>query len=293
MKIKKRQISESLLKMLGEGGKYHEITKLVRIDPYLDMEMRGEDGVFVYYRGGKLLEVNENELLSLDKKYKSDLRPHIDSIFDYICKAKLAIDKYEIETRETPEKEIQQRIVYENNMSGNAEDTEYYVVDIEWVDNESNGRADIVAFQLLRNSNKVKLVIAEVKQGSGAIKTSKDNPGLKKHYDDYLKLKDNIDIQDFKADMLEVFKQKYKLGLVRIRKERKIFNPTLVRDVDFVFVLANYNPYSSILRKECESLPDDCKFFIASFMGYGLYERRIYSKKEVKEIFQDTFTRKP
>lgn len=265
---------------------------MVKTDPYLDMEMRGDDGVFIYYRGGKILEVNENELKSLDDKYKSDLEPHLYNIFDYICKAKSAVDKYEIETRETPEKEIQQRIVYENNLSGNAEDTEYYIVDTEWVDNESNGRADIVAFQLYRwsRSNKVKLVMVEVKQGSGAIKTSKDNPGLKKHYDDYLTLKANhAYIQDFKTDMLEVFKQKYKLGLVRI-KERENFTPTLERDIDFVFILANYNPYSSILRKECESLPDNCKFYIASFMGYGLYEDGIKTKKEVTKIFPDIFT---
>ena len=123
MNIKKRQISESLFKMLAEGGMYHKITEIARIDPYLDMEMRGKDGAIVYYRGGKLLTIHEKKgLLGLDKKYylgneATIVTPDIDDIFDYVCKAKFIMDKYESVNSKLIEKEFQQRVVYENNLS--------------------------------------------------------------------------------------------------------------------------------------------------------------------------------
>ena len=125
-----------------------------------------------------------------------------------------------------------------------------------------------------------------------------ESPGLAKHYEDYLKLKsDKEAIRVFKNDMLGVLKQKYQLGLTKgldnlFHDRDKKINPELENDIDFVFLLANYHHYSSALREECESLPDDCKFYIASFMGYGLYKDRIYTKNKIKEIYQDTFTNK-
>ena len=86
--------------------------------------------------------------------------------------------------------------------------------------------------------------------------------------------------------MLGVLKQKYQLrltkGLENLFLDRgKDICPELEDEIDFVFLLANYHHYSSALREECEFLPDECKFYIASFMGYGLYKDRIYTKKEV------------
>lgn len=316
MNIKKRQISASLLKMLDKGGVYHKITEIAKIDPYLDMEMRGEDGAIVYYRGGKILTIHEKKgLLGLDKKYylgneATIVTPDKDDIFDYVCKAKFIMDKYESDKSKLIEKEFQQRVVYENNLSGNADNTDYFIADVEWANsNVLGGRADIVAFRwnhMEHKKRRIQLTLIEVKQGEKAIKTTetiKDgkkqvSPGLRKHYEDYLKLKgDKESIIDFKDDMLCVLKQKYKLGLTKglynlFHDRGKVINPELENEIDFVFLLANYHHYSSSLREECESLPDDCKFYIASFMGYGLYKDRIYTKKEVKEMFQDTFTSK-
>ena len=316
MKIKKRQISESLLKMLDEGGIYHEITEIVKVDPYLDMEMRGSTGVIVYYRGGKLLTIHEKKgLIGLDNKYylgneTTIVIPNKDNIFDYVCKAKFIMDKYESVNSKLVEKEFQQRVVYENNLSGNADNTDYFIVDVEWANsNVLGGRADLVAFRwnhMEHKKRRIQLTLIEVKQGEKAIKTTettKDgkthvSPGLTKHYKDYLKLKaDKESILFFKNDMLCVLKQKYQLGLTKgldnlFHDRGREINPELENEIDFVFLLANYHHYSSSLREECESLPNDCKFYIASFMGYGLYKDRIYTKKEVKEIFQDTFTSK-
>ena len=302
--------------MLDKGGVYHKITEIARIDPYLDMEMRGEDGAIVYYRGGKLLTIHEKKgLLGLDKKYYLRdetiiVTPDKDNIFDYVCKAKFIMDKYESVKSKLIEKEFQQRVVYENNLSGNADNTDYFIVDVEWANsNVLGGRADIVAFRwnhMEHKKRRIQLTLIEVKQGEKAIKTTEIirngkkqlSPGLTKHYEDYLKLKgDKESIQDFKDDMLCVLKQKYQLGLTKgldnlFHNRGRVINPELENEIDFVFLLANYHHYSSSLREEFESLPEDCKFYIASFMGYGLYKDRIYTKKEVKEIFQDTFTSK-
>ena len=141
--MKRRSISTNLFEKLNDGGSYHEITKLVKVDPYLDMEMRGDDGVMIYYRGGKILTIHEQQgLIGLDENYYSKedeiIIPKIENIFGYICKAKHIMDVHESkEKSKLVEKEFQQRVVYENNLSANAENTDYFIADVEWADNDT------------------------------------------------------------------------------------------------------------------------------------------------------------
>lgn len=307
MKPNKRQISETLLKMLDKGGVYDEITELVKTDPYLDMEMRGDTGVIVYYRGGKILTIDEKKGLSgLDKKYYrgkkvETVTPSINNIFEYICKSKHIIDLYEREVKnKLGEKEIQQRVVYENNLSVNANNTDYFVADIEWEDNNLfGGRADIVAFRwnhMEHRKRLLQLTIIEVKQGEKAVKTQEDgNPGLKKHYEDYQAfIQDKDYISHFIDDMLAVLYQKYKLGIIKgldklYSNGKKSFTPKTEENIDFVFLLANYHHYSDELKEEFALLPDDCKFYVASFMGYGLYKDFIFNKNGIQNLFPNVF----
>lgn len=57
----KRSISNQFLENL-KNGDLHVITDYVRVDPYLDLELRG-NCVMIYYRGGKILTVYENQNL--------------------------------------------------------------------------------------------------------------------------------------------------------------------------------------------------------------------------------------
>lgn len=318
--MKKRSISKELLQKLMKGGIYHEITDIVRVDPYLDMEMRGDDGVMVYYRGGKLLTINESlGLLGLDEEYypKDDdakLYPQTNGIFDYICKAKHIIDLHESDhskKKKLAEKEFQQRVVYENNLSANAENTDYFIADVEWADNNTlGGRADIVAFRwnhMEHRKRELQMTLIEVKQGDGAIGTyeTKDkrgntviSAGLKKHYEDYLQFSSNktyfIEVAN---DMLSVLKQKLDLELIKgleqlFKKGEDEVRSNLADTPDFIFLLANYHHYSSALRKECNSLPDESKFYLSSFMGYGLYKDFVFSKNKLKEMFPIVFNDK-
>ena len=307
--MRKRSLSESFLKKFYEGGKWAKITSLAKYDPSLDFEMRG-NCIIVYYRGGKILQIYEDDTLcGIDSKYAANdvyqntyPNPSYEDIETYISKAKSLIDKYQIEVvKNLGEKEIQQRVVYENNQSVNSEDNDYFIADIEWEDNkELGGRADIVAFKWNHNKHsvrKVKMAIIEVKQGEGSIRTSrkqnkqydeeKDTAGLKKHYDDYLKLKKNKKyVEDVTKDMLCVLYQKFKLGLVNGLKDLFVNDkmPIIQDGIDFIFLLANYKPYSKQLRNELEQL-SDCQFFIGSFMGYVLYKDFIVDKSEFIRLF--------
>lgn len=299
--MKKRSISSSFLEQLKTGN-LKSITDYVRVDPYLDLELRG-DSVMVYYRGGKVLTVNEKGILTglADEYYLSPdaerILPSIDGLHDYLAHAKHIVDIHETnpEYSKLGEKEIQQRVVYENNLSVNADNTDYFIADVEWADNDAlGGRADIVAFRWNHMEHRkriVQLTLIEVKQGEDAIRTNGENsPGLKKHYEDYLSFKkDQESVNRVAKDMLLVLKQKKELGLVKgldklFEKENNEIEPKIETEPDFLFLLANYHHYSSNLQIECEDKDwtDDCKFINASFCGYGLYKDLIKTKKELK-----------
>ena len=316
--MKRRSISKTLLDKLNEEGIYHEITELVKIDPYLDMEMRGEDGVMIYYRGGKILTIHEQlGLIGLDENYytKEDdvyLTPQVENILDYLCKAKHIIDVHESrEKSKLVEKEFQQRVVYENNLSANADNTDYFIADVEWADNDTlGGRADIVAFRWNHMEHRkriLQLTLIEVKQGDGAIETYETknkrgelmlSAGLCKHYEDYLRFKENKDyVKDVAKDMLIVLKQKKELGLIKgldklfVSGEKEV-EPELIDKPEFIFLLANYHHYSSALKSESEKLPDDSLFYLSSFMGYGLYKDFVVTKKDLIERFPNVFNKR-
>ena len=310
----KRSISNLFLENLKNGA-LHVIVDHVRVDPYLDLELRG-NCVMVYYRGGKILTVYENQNLEglAEEYYKKEsetakIVPSFECIHEYFAHAKHIVDIHESSRySKLGEKEIQQRVVYENNLSVNACNTDYFIADIEWADNDNlGGRADIVAFRWNHMGHRkrvVQLTLIEVKQGENAIKTFENDEqtsaGLRKHYTDFLSFKSNPDyVSDCAKDMLLVLKQKKELGLIKgieklfektvviedksgnkIRKNVDI-EPKIEIEPDFLFLLANYHHYSTNLQEECNSLPDDSKFVNASFCGYGLYKDFVKTKKEL------------
>lgn len=304
--MKKRSISSSFLEQLKTGS-LKSITDYVRVDPYLDLELRG-DSVMIYYRGGKVLTVDEKGILAglTDEYYLSPdterIQPTIEGLHDYLAHAKHIVDIHEsTQNSKLGEKEIQQRVVYENNLSVNADKTDYFIADVEWADNKVlKGRVDIVAFCWKHKKPRnriVQLTLIEVKQGDKAIKSLS---GLKKHYDDYISFKkDQVSVNRVAKDMLLVLKQKKELGLVKgldklfekkvtekdasgnIVERRVEMDPQIEAEPDFLFLLANYHYYSKYLQIECKELQDDCKFINASFCGYGLYKDLIKTKKEL------------
>jgi len=310
----KRSISDSFLKTFKKKGVFHPIVELVKVDPYLDLELRG-NSVMIYYRGGKILTIEEKglKLKALDKKYYTKgcpivcPQPSIENIYEYLYKAKFVVDFHEAAPRsgKLGEKEFQQRIVYENNLSVIAKNTDYFIADVEWADKEElEGRADIVAFRwdhMNHIKREIQMVLIEVKQGEKAIKTSVDNngkvtPGLRKHYDDFLKFKNNKEYASaVRDDMYKVLLQKRELGLVKglelldIDGRGAHKNVSFVEEPEFLFALCNYHHYGNMLANESEQLPADCKFILSSFLGHGLYKDFIRTKEQMIQEFPYAF----
>lgn len=322
--MQKRSISESFLEKLTTGL-FQGIIDIVRVDPSLDLEMRG-DAVMVYYRGGKILTINDPDLYpdmkekgflsgidpnySNEKKCKQDIpTPQHTCMLDYFAKAKLVIDNYEWNVRENlGEKEIQQRVVSENNSMVNADETDFFFADMEWEENNVlKGRADLIAFHwghMEHRKKELTMYLIEVKQGCDAIRTrelKKDgqvSPGLSKHLQDFSKVqREKCLIKELKDDMLEVLRQKYCLGLVKgldnlfCLDNGKVTTKgiKIVDDVRFVFLLANYLHYSDNLKNELSGMPDNSYFFVSSCLGYGLFKELILTKAELKKQYPMMF----
>ena len=288
----------------NQCGQFQDIIEIVKSDPYLDLELRG-DRVTLYYRGGRIMEINEDGLINgMDAKYLPEdvQEPYLERVhvFEYICKAKVFIDKYELKRNHLGEKEIQQRIIFENNRSVNAEDTDYFIADVEWADNEElGGRADIVAFQWNHMEHRkriLKMVLIEVKQGENSLRTrtstskktnkSEFTAGLYKHIEDYNKFSKNLDyVKAVEEDMNMVLFQKYKMGLVQGLENLYVNNklPEVEEFPEFLILLANYKPYSKELRNEIAEFTINAKFVTSCCMGYGLYHDFIFSTEQLKQ----------
>ena len=291
-----RQLSENFMKKLN--GEWKNLLEYIKDDDTLDLELRGKE-ITVYYRGGALLSIKEENdgtytWKPLDAEYKKGKASMptgcIRDFENYIPQAKHVIDKYIVcsPKNHLGEKEIQQLVVKENNYSPNSNDTDFFIVDMEYQD--SVGRFDLVAlkwesYTSARKSNAVSIAIIEVKQGINTVRTSESNPGLRKHQKDFKEFCTHPTAKkSFMHDMLAVFKQKCELGLIKANSKIENINEEtplqLVGDLEFYCLFANYKPASEQLKNELEEM-DDCNFFTSSYMGYGLYANNIINKEEI------------
>lgn len=294
-----RKLNDNLFNALKEqNGKLHPLLEYIQNDDTLDMEFR-KDYFTLYYRGGEILTVKENTVGSylwegLNEEYLlgSELNYDAEQFEAYLPIAKHIIDKYICTgpKNHLGEKEIQQLVVKENNYSQNSQDTDFFIVDMEYA--EGRSRFDLIALRWdsntnARKNNKVSLAIIEVKQGIKSILSSPTSPGLRKHQQDFKafvekkKAAKKNTLEVFYDDMIMVFKQKCALGLIRANS--KINNITQefdfkidVPDLDFICLLANYKDNSRTLDIEFIGM-EDCKFISSSHMGYGLYANHIFT----------------
>lgn len=302
-----RKISDEFKEDLLKKENLHSLLKYVQEDDTLDLELRG-DYISIYYRGAPLMNIKETDEKdendkniykwdSLSSQYNDSNIPiptlSKDNIELYIPICKHIIDRHIVCSQKNilGEREIEQLVVKENNYSPNSNDTDYFIVDMEYKD--TAGEFDLVALKWdaspqARKSNKVSLTIIEVKQGINSICTKSKSPGLKQHQEDFNKFIENPSRKkEFIDDMLIVFKQKCELGLIKgnskIKNLKEDSELVLVGDLDFACLLANYKTASDNLKKELAEMKD-CQFFTSSFMGYGLYSNNIIDKKEILNI---------
>lgn len=313
---KKRKLSPEFITDL-ETGVLKELLELIKNDYSLDMQIR-EDYINIYYRGGNILEVRadikelygycfkfDKNYLTLKKsgyhhlKHNPNLKNDLDSYrynrdwLKYFALAKQAMDLYLTTVKQSDERENQQLLVRENNYSAVANATDYFVVDIEYA-NRAGGRFDIIAIEWLSESSKrklfksykPKLVIIEMKYGDKALSGSS---GMEKHYYDFKNyFSDPVLAKSFKEEMLELFEQKRRLGLIPCLSANANKNKVegFNDEIDFAFLISNVDPDSTKLKREIQNLKNnEIKFFASNFLGYGLFKPRFYELTEfLKQI---------
>ena len=296
-----RQLTKTLFNELkDEKSKLHELLEYVQNDDTLDMEFR-ENSFTLYYRGGELLSVSEPKPKKyvwnpLDANYNDGhkLKNNPENFEEYIPEAKHLIDYHICISKKNHlgEKEIQQLVVKENNYSPNSQDTDYFIVDMEYTEggDKDKTRFDLIAVRWdsngpARKKDEVSLAIIEVKQGTHSVISTKSRPGLRTHQKDFnafiQKKKEEKSLADFCDDIIMIFKQKCELKLIRTNeKMKKITRSSDLQlktsEIDFICLLANYKDRSRALEIEFIGM-DECKFIKSSLMGYGLFASQIFS----------------
>lgn len=301
----KRLLSKSFIDDLICGS-LKELLAYVKNDDTLDLEIRNKK-INIYYRGGNALQVVENRIgcyvYSFDKKYLADSQfisynqiQVLQSNSDwnkYFPLVKQAMDFY-FTKHHKEEREYQQLVVRDNNNSSIANSTDYFIIDIEY-DNHKNARFDIVAIEWPSDASKrqlkkgytPKLVVIEMKYGDLALK---GDAGIKKHIDDFMSFTSSSqEIGEFKSEMLGVFEQKRKLGLIECLSAEGNNNVIshFADNIEFFFLFANHDPAKSTLQTELSGLAhDNIKFFVSSFLGYGLFKDNVFDYATFFQRFQ-------
>lgn len=285
-----------------QEGKLHNLLNRVLQDDTLNLEFRGDNGANIYYRGGNLFSIKKDGTdykLSFDIKYcegQSEVLPANPSIKEatkHIPYYKQIMDFW-FSCNRRLEREFAQITVRDNNRHGdNSHATDYYIVTSEYPylhENGKNSNFDMTAIKWLsesavrKNKTAPTLAIIEMKYGDGALD---GKAGLADHLRDVDDFLHTADLQQVRVDQAKVFSQKCKLGLIPDMKD-KPSNITIDSDnVELIFLLANHDPASRILKKIVSAFhPNDYSFTIkiafASMMGYCLYDDRMMTLDKFK-----------
>ncbi len=309
-----RALSDSMLEAFKTGGLLAPVLALLEADYTLDLQFRANDVATIYYRGGKLTDLRMKQgtlFAKMDANYFNGaaevarrICAHVlppffssesvsweignaDAMVDWmktIPHMKMAIDLH-FAKKSMEEREIQQRVVRENNYAPDANATDYFIVDVEYspgaTDDKKSSTFDMIAFQwpskghCRSNPSKYKprLAIIEVKYAQGAMSN------LAKHIHDAAKFVGSPAFEAFKEDMLQVFAQKRALGLIPMLRERN-GNPVeglSSEKPECLLLLANYSPNASTLESQLQDIAGDVNDILdvrlvrAHYMGYGLY----------------------
>lgn len=331
-----------------ENGKYRQLIEALHLLPQFMFCLR-KDRVIIYYKCDKVLTISEKgEMqLTLSRVKKDSVLGNlfnnalenagqtvslnqIDKSFNTKDKSEWSklllsmsayIDEYNA-GKEGVEKEIQQRIVLENNLLGKAETTDYYIFDTEYTaktnqkDIVNNGKFDAVAVHYSTSCDSPQLAFIEVKAGNNAVSDKKTDKvktsGVYDHWFDIIKFNNFSD--DFFSDKVTMVQQLKDLGFLKFdNKTKSCFDKCSNNKIQMVFILSNYDQSGQELIKELEDIEKaqngnfrknkfsekeleefkkrakhiDLRFATSSFMGYGLYDECMLNLSEFKNLLKN------
>lgn len=295
----------------NSDGVLHPILDRVQNDHTLMLAIR-ENYVNIYYRGGNILNLEENskgyyQSFFDDHYNKKDLP--IKNTPDRICNQtdariwveslsdrKIIMDDY-FSKDPNAEREFQQLLARENNNSTISNESEYFISDIEFT--EPYARFDIVAIRWLasqrKNGSNCVPALIEMKYGDGALGGS---AGLLKHLRDMsILFSSEENTTKLYQTMESQFNQLDQLDLLNFNKGKSDAKVKITTDElpEVIFVLANHNPRSPMLMKilndpefdqYAESKLFNLRFFKSNFAGYGLHTKCMVNLFEFRKLCQ-------
>ncbi|MBR1223774.1 hypothetical protein JQ600_02530 [Bradyrhizobium sp. AUGA SZCCT0176] len=289
------QISKDL-----KDGILAGLTRRVRQDDTLLLAIRGKS-IDVYYRGGRILHLTpqsgQSYKVSFDENYskskKLDLPEspistieHCEDWLRFLPTLKETMNFHFAGNRKS-EREFQQLVAWENNRSAIANDTEYFITDVEFADVEQGTRLDMLGLKWLSKDRKFndrcRPVFIEMKYGINAYDGDSGIKGHIKHLQAILGDEDKK--QKLNELIASQFNQLVDLELVKFNPNATIRQAMANGDratfgtagkPEVVMLLANHNPRSERLLSILQTIEDpvefDLRFFNASFAGYGMHE---------------------
>jgi len=297
--------------MINGDGVLSSILERVKQDHTLMLAIR-EGYINIYYRGGNLLKITERGSGSFstffdDEYCKQGHKPseglplqiasHSDAVawVRAVPLLKEVMDRFLV-SKNKPEREFQQLVARENNFSSISNESEYFVSDIEFADSELGARFDMLAIRWLasqrQNGSNCRPAFIEMKYGDNALK---GDSGLVGHLKDFHEFITSDRYKVLVTAMEAKFNQLDQLGLMSFNRSSKFKKISIDRDAkpEVVFLLANHNPRSTVLKSILEqeefmelanSDAFDLRFHVASFSGYAFHESCMKSLKDFKKL---------
>lgn len=324
-----RALKDDFFKWLQNDG--HSILEIISSYQCLSIRFSGNNTLKVYFKGFLILtltdsvtEAKNNHFKALNKAYyeKEPLNNRITEIISNgVCIANLqeyldcVIGFLSRRDNSRLEESIRQEIAQVNNLSREANDTDYFIVDQEY--NIGSARFDLVALKWPSKSNvrknfngsqtTLEIVVFELKQGLNAIggtkKSSTEVADLKHHFTDFTTFADNgQNLLAFKKDIIKMFVQQASLsgfynakaikGLKHVKKLSNPWNDAEIEKiannipVKFGIIISDYKIESKRLKEQLEQIDGEFIFATASFMGYGLYENSMMNNRQILNLIK-------
>ena len=323
-----RKISPGFMRDL-KTGRLSPLLARIKEDDTLMLAIR-EKYINIYYRGGNILNITEVPTrypdvratyeVKFDTNYYLGASPlpvgfpllvrddrDVSRLIDKIPDLKYTMDRF-FSRWNRSEREFQQLVVRENNLSSVANETEYFVIDIELAGVVESAKFDMIAVRWLSHQRArpeaLVPVLIEMKYGNNALN---GDAGLIKHLVDAYALREDEELwQDFRTGIQGHISQLESLDLLRFNRSVAVpelrLHPT--KTPELIFLLADYNPraraildimpeFNKILNErdpqDSEQKEFDVRFFQASFAGYGMHHVSMLTPTDFERLAQKLY----